>query len=345
MNILDMHCDTIYRIHEKRFQGKESSLRNDPELQINLEKMQKGNYLLQNFAAFVELEEAARRFPGQEDAPYRFALALADTFDAEMAANSDLIRPVTSWSDIRQNEQEHCISALFTLEEGGICMGDVEKLRELYRRGARMMTLTWNHENELGFPSCMQEGSSAYRAGEKRPLGLTETGIRFVEEMEALGMIVDVSHMSDDGFFDVCEHAKKPFVASHSNARALCGHKRNLTDEMLRMLGERGGVSGLNLCPDFVIAEKSADGSRTHEGRNLLEYLACHAVHMMEVGGSACVGLGTDFDGFDEPSQPRDASAIQDFAWALHKLHVSDDQIDNILFGNVLNLYRELLNG
>ena len=156
-------------------------------------------------------------------------------------------------------------------------------------------------------------------------------------------MIVDVSHLSDDGFFDLCEHATKPFVASHSNSRAMCGHRRNLTDEMLRMLGDRGGVYGLNFCPGFVIAEKDENGQRMHDGKNLLEYLAEHAVHMMNVGGTACVGLRSDFDGFSENGMPGDASAMQDFAWALHKAHVSYDQIDNILYGNVYRLYRELL--
>ena len=142
------------------------------------------------------------------------------------------------------------MSALLTIEEGGVCLGEIEKLREFYEAGARMLTLTWNYENELGHPAAMQgDHWKNYRANEKRPLGLKERGFEFVAEMERLGMIVDVSHLSDDGFFDLCEHARKPFVASHSNSRAMCGHRRNLTDEMLRMLGDRGGVSGLNFCP------------------------------------------------------------------------------------------------
>ena len=135
-----------------------------------------------------------------------------------------------------------------------------------------MLTLTWNYENELGHPAAMQgDHWKNYRANEKRPLGLKERGFEFVAEMERLGMIVDGSHLSDDGFFDLCEHATKPFVASHSNSRAMCGHRRNLTDEMLRMLGDRGGVSGLNFCPGFVIAEKDENGQRMHDGKNLLE--------------------------------------------------------------------------
>ena len=155
--------------------------------------------------------------------------------------------------------------------------------------------------------------------------------------MENLGMIIDVSHLSDDGFFDVYEYTTKPFVASHSNARALCPHRRNLTDEMLHMLGNRGGISGLNLYPDFLTADPQ------HAEKSLLEIAADHAVQMMNAGGSSCVGLGSDFDGFHDESQPKDASAMQDLAWALHKKHISDDKIDGILYQNVSRLYRELL--
>lgn len=348
MNIIDMHCDTIYRIYERRREGKKIAVRDDANLHVTLEKMKQGGYLLQNFAAFVDLEESREQLANEVEeirlAPYQFARDLIDTFRTETEANPDLIGAVRSFEDIQKNEKEGRMSALLTIEEGGVCLGEVEKLREFYADGVRMLTLTWNYENELGHPAAMQgDHWKSYRAGEKRPLGLKARGLEFVAEMEHLGMIVDVSHLSDDGFFDLCEHATKPFVASHSNSRAMCGHRRNLTDEMLRMLGERGGVSGLNLCPEFVIAETDADGQRIHDGKNLLEYLAEHAVHMMNVGGNACVGLGSDFDGFGEAGMPKDASAMQDFAWALHKAHVSDDQIDNILYGNVYRLYRELL--
>lgn len=324
------------------------AVRDAKNLHVTLEKMKQGGYLLQNFAAFVDLEESREQLAEEgidpKLAPYRFARDLVDTFHGEMDANPDLIGAVTSFSDLKENEKAGRMSALLTIEEGGVCLGEIEKLREFYRDGVRMLTLTWNYENELGHPAAMQKGPvKGYRAGEKRPLGLKECGLEFVAEMERLGMIVDVSHLSDDGFFDLCEHATKPFVASHSNSRACCNHQRNLTDEMLRMLGERGGVSGLNLCPAFVIAEKDAEGHRIQDGKNLLEYLAVHAVHMMDVGGSGCVGLGSDFDGFGEAGMPEDASRMQDFAWVLHKAHVSDDRIDGILYGNVYRLYQELL--
>ena len=337
MNIIDMHCDTLYQIYLEELKNHTLSLRDTGSLQVNALKMKAGDYLLQNFAVFVDLNEAREIF-GENDAPYRFAKELVRIFREQVAANSDLIRPATSFSELLANQEAGIPSAMLTLEEGGICLGDIEKLHEFYQYGARMMTLTWNYENEIGYPAAMQkEGSAGYHAGEKRQYGIKETGLRFLSEMEQLGMIVDVSHLSDDGFFDVYEHTTKPFVASHSNARSLCPHHRNLTDEMLHMLGERGGVSGLNLFPRFLTSDPE------HAEKPLLEIAADHMIHMMNAGGSGCVGLGSDFDGFHGESQPKDASAMQDLAWILHKKHVCDDHIDGIFYQNVSRLYRDLL--
>lgn len=337
MNIIDMHCDTIYQLYCRELEGASLSLRNAEGFHINLEKMKAGDYLLQNFAAFVDLEEAKQQF-GTEDAPYRFACELVRVFREQLEANHDMIRPAASFSDLCHNQASGYLSAMLTLEEGGVCLGDLEKLRKFYQDGARMMTLTWNYENEIGYPAAMQkQGSAGYKPQEKRTYGLKPVGIAFLEEMEHLGMIIDVSHLSDDGFFDVWEHTKKPFVASHSNCRALCSHERNLSDEMLHMLGERGGIAGLNFYPDFLTND------RMHLDRSLYDFLADHALHMIQAGGSSCIGLGSDFDGFHDESQPADAAALQDLTWVFHKHHISDDQIDRILYQNVYELYREVL--
>ena len=146
------------------------------------------------------------------------------------------------------------MSALMTVEEGAVCQGEISRLRALYERGVRMLTLTWNFKNELGYPNVrMPENSQpTFIPDLKTPNtkdGLTKTGIAFVEEMERLGMIIDTSHLSDAGFYDVLKYTKKPFVASHSNARTISASVRNLTDDMIRRLSERGGVTGLNFCP------------------------------------------------------------------------------------------------
>ena len=123
-----------------------------------------------------------------------------------------------------------------------MCKENLAFLRDFYRLGVRMLTLTWNYKNGLGHPNKRKE----FPLEPDTVNGLTPLGIEFLQEMERLGIIVDVSHLSDAGFYDVVKYAKKPFVASHSNARSVCGNVRNLTDDMLKKIADCGGVTGIN---------------------------------------------------------------------------------------------------
>jgi len=222
MRIIDMHCDTISELLKKKRAGEEVSLLQNTG-HVDLVRMQKSGYLLQNFALFVNM--------GTCENPWKEVCELHQLYEEELCENSDMIAPVYCYQDIAENESAGKMSAMLTVEEGGVCGGELEKLRELYDMGVRMLTLTWNHPNELGYPN-KQEG------------GLTEVGRAFVAEMEKLGMIVDVSHLSDTGIYDVLSVAKKPFVASHSNAREICASARNLSDDMIRRLAQAGGCMG-----------------------------------------------------------------------------------------------------
>lgn len=317
--IADMHCDTIYKIRQERQKGREVHLRDSGELCVNLKKMQQGKYLVQNFAIYIDLKE-------HED-PYENAMELVTLFEQEMEQNKELIRPVTSYAEILENQKAGVLSAMLTLEEGGMCMGEIERLHEFYTHGARMMALSWNYENELCYSAAMADGASGF--------GLKKRGFEFLEEMEAIGMIPDVSHLSDEGFWDLLKVCKKPFAASHSNARSVCGHRRNLTDEMLHQLGEHGGVAGLNFYPEFL--------GEDLEREACLDALAKHACHMMQKGGAACVGLGSDFDGFTGDGRPADASDIDDLVWALHRAGMTEEETEGILYRNVMNFYKEVL--
>ncbi len=328
--IADMHCDTLSLLRMLRTEGQEIRLRDSGELHVNLEKMRSGDYLVQNFAVFVDL--ASKRDP------FADAMDLIRLFETEMQENEDLIRPVTTVRQMEDNARSGRLSALLTLEEGEICGGDVGKLKELYRHGVRMMTLTWNYENCLASPATpMEFGETDPKSSAPDPKlpGLKEAGVRILEAMEHLGMIPDVSHLSDAGFYDVCKICRGPFVASHSNARALCSHGRNLTDDMLRLIGEHGGVAGLNFYPEFL-----SDVPDPEKGAELL---AQHALHMADCGGRACVALGSDFDGFDGDCTPEGADHMEDLAWALHRAGFSDDGIDDIFCQNVLRVYQEVL--
>lgn len=348
MRIVDMHCDTISALLERKRAGKEADLREN-DCHIDLNRMKKGGYLLQNFALFVELG-------GCED-PWREVQELYALYSQEMEKNRDEIAPVLSFEDIEKNRAAGRMSALLTVEEGGVCGGDLEKLRTLYEQGVRMMTLTWNYPNELGYPNLdgrrkermkslekkeaaleREQAVAAYLNTPNETEGLTERGTIFVQEMERLGMIVDVSHLSDAGFYDVLAHTKKPFVASHSNARALCPCVRNLTDDMIRRLAERGGVTGLNFCADFLTQVPAGC-----ENPGTVQAVVDHARHIVKVGGLECLGLGSDFDGIDTHAELTGADRMERLVSALKKGGFSEGQLDKILGGNVLRVYREVL--
>ena len=329
MKVVDMHCDTISELLHIRKQWEHDTMLEN-HLQIDLNKMQKGDYLLQNFAMFVHLRKTAD--------PFHYAMKLVDLFYNELEPYSDRIGIVKRWEDIEENQKAGKMSAMLTLEEGGICKGDLSCLRDFYRLGARMMTITWNFPNELGFPNGKDESVSPARSVPDTEHGLTETGIAFVQEMERIGMIIDISHLNDAGIRDVFHYTKKPFVASHSNARALARHPRNLTDEMIRALAERGGVAGINYYAPFL---KDADKKMPLHG--LCSDMVAHMKHMKQVGGIGCIGLGSDFDGIDTAIEMKDCSGMQLLADVMSREGFTTGEIEAVFHDNVLRVYRELL--
>ena len=335
MKVVDMHCDTIAEIYERRKKGESIDLRKNG-LHLDLEKMKKGDYFLQNFALFTALKNVER--------PFEHTCRLAETFYEEMEANKDLIGVVKTYEDIEENWKKGKMSALLTIEEGGVCQGDLMLLRFFYHLGVRMMTLTWNYPNELGYPNRLASNSSYFPSNgvDDTVLGLTEKGIQFVEEMERLGMIVDVSHLNDAGFWDVIRYTKKPFVASHSNARALVpGCPRDLTDDMIRALSERGGVAGINYFPPFLCAQDPEIDRSAYQSR--ISDMIRHMKHMKQVGGIQCIGLGSDFDGIHGDLEMKDGSELPKLEWAMRKEGFTEGEIEAVFYGNVLRVYKEVL--
>ena len=301
-------------------------------LHIDLKRMQKGQYLLQNFALFVHME--------REKEPFAYAMKLVDTFYRELEAWPELIGIVKSWEDIEANRKAGRMSALLTLEEGGVCQGELAYLRDFYRLGARMMTLTWNFQNELASPNrIIRSPEGPVRFAPDTEHGLTPRGIEFVREMERLGMIIDVSHLGDAGIWDVFRYTTKPFVASHSNARSLASHPRNLTDDMIRALAERGGVAGINFCAAFLRDEE--DGKEPVH--SYCRDMVAHMKHMRRTGGIGCIGLGTDFDGITSQVELVDCSGMQMLADEMSRQGFTTGEIEAVFYGNVLRLYKELL--
>ena len=322
MKVVDMHCDTILELYKARERGEEISLL-DNDLHIDLKKMEAGDYFLQNFALFVDLK-------GTED-PFLTCVRMADLFYQVMEENRDRISPVTTWAEIERNWKEGRMSALLTLEEGEVCQGDPALLRTLYRLGARMMTFTWNYENSLAWPG--REGGLP-----ETEKGLKERGFEILEEMEALGIIVDVAHLSDAGIWDVLRTAKKPFVASHSNARSLASHARNLTDEMIRAIAEKGGVIGINYYCNFL--EDIPEGGRQI---SRISRMVEHMKHIRQVGGAGCIGLGSDFDGIYGEVEIGNSAGLPRLAEAMESAGFTAGEVEAVFHGNVLRLYREVL--
>ena len=326
MQVVDMHCDTVVSIMNKRHDGQTISLRNN-DLDIDLTKMQNGQYLLQNFAIFTPF--------GKVESPEHHALQGIDMFYQLMEENKDVIAPVLSYDDIQKNSDANKMSALLTLEEGGVVFNDLAVLRDYYRLGVRMICLTWNYFNGIGHPNFTpgNDSRSDMLHTTNDQDGLTSFGKDYVKEMERLGIIVDVSHLGDKGFWDVVEITTKPFVASHSNARAVCSVARNLTDEMIRALYQKGGVMGINFCDDFL----SDDGNGT------IEMMVRHIDHIKQVAGIEVIGMGTDFDGIAKRKELSDASQMPLLANALHDHGYTTEQIDAIMGRNVLRVYQAIL--
>ncbi len=318
MNLIDMHCDTLGRL-----QWEPGRVLRENDFCIDLIKMKKADSLAQFFACFVN----AKRFEGNAwEQGFEAALKMIEAGKKEFQNNADLIALATNFDEIMANKAAGKMSAILTMEEGGVINGKMENLEKLYRQGVRLITLTWNFENCIGFPNSADQ--------ELMKKGLKPFGIEVVERMNEMGMLIDVSHLSDGGFWDVSKYSKKPFVASHSNARSLCAHPRNLTDEMMRAMAEKGGVAGVNFYPVFVDASENITA----------EHLAEHVVHMYNVGGEDFVAMGTDFDGFDNgKSTITNMSQMDEVYDAIKRRGFSERQMDKIWSGNILRIMKEAL--
>ena len=233
MNIIDLHCDTVLFCYKNRktFRTYEGH--------INLEKLQKGGCLAQCFALFIPTHDAAVEYLGGEPDPWSLYQTLLSCYRELLAGSADVLRPALSAAQVLENARSGFLSSILTVEDCVELDGKLERLDTVYADGVRMMALTWNYENCIGYPNSPDPFEHTRR-------GLKPFGFEALEKMNELGIIIDVSHLSEAGFFDVASHSKKPFIASHSCCRALKDHSRNLTDTQLRTLADAGGVVGVN---------------------------------------------------------------------------------------------------
>ncbi len=253
LNFFDCHCDTL----TKALSEKKELYKND--LHIDLERLLACGRVVQIFA--IWLDE-----PYIKNA-YENTIKAMDFFEEQKNKYGKYI--TDNFND------ENKIRAILSIEGGEAIEGDLDKLRYFSGRGVRLMTLTWNNENEIGY--------GAMTGIDK---GLKDFGKAVVREMNALDMLIDVSHLNERGFWDVCNISQRPFIATHSNAKSVCNHPRNLTDSQLKAMSERKCIVGVNLYPPFVDGEKGSTD-------NILRHIA----HIMNIMGENNIAIGCDFDG------------------------------------------------
>jgi len=258
------------------------------------------------------------------------ALQMVDAFYTSIEENKDKIVRVRNYDEITKADKEGKVGGLLSIEGAEPLMGDLGLLRVFHMLGVRMLSFTWNWRTEFA------DGLAETRAGSK----LTQKGLDALEEMRRLGMVFDVSHITDPCFWDVVENIKMPFIASHSDSRAVCNVPRNLTDDMLRALADKGGVTGMNYSPGFIVPrEKLSTGYKA-----TVEDLVDHIDHIVRVVGPDHVGLGSDFDGIGPPPTGlEDASKVPNMTRVLVKRGYSDEDIKKILGGNFLRVFKEAL--
>ena len=209
------------------------------------------------------------------------AMKMVDKFYTEIEANPEIVA-VTTHDEIVAAKKAGKVCGLLSLEGAEPLMGDIALLRVYYRLGMRMLSFAWNYRTPFA------DGLGAKRSESKLP----ELGVQALEEMDRLGIVFDVSHLCDSVFWDVNDVVKGPFIASHSNARALCSHSRNCTDDMIKAIADHGGVLGMNYAPQFIV-----DGGENVTVMDMVD----HIDHIVKLVGPDHVGLGSDFDGIGPP--------------------------------------------
>lgn len=265
MEVVDLHCDVVYKLLEHADLSFDQP---DGRLDVTVPRLREGNVILQVFALFL---------PDSQPLRPETLFRAAERYVYGVLAHPD-VHPVDRAEDIQQARASGKIGAIFSLEGADALQGQWWALRLLRRLGVRLLGPTWNRANW----AC--DGAMEPRGG-----GLTKQGKQLIAECEALGIIPDVSHLSERGFWDVADAAAKPFFASHSNAHAIRAHPRNLTDDQIKAIIAVDGIIGLTFVPWFLTDRESAK----------IDDVLRHVEHVCALGGHRHLAFGSDFDGID----------------------------------------------
>ncbi len=314
-SLFDLHCDTLTRdMYPGRGRTPGRGTLNDPRYHLAVDKMPAGTRWVQCFAIFVP-----DHLRGQ--AAIDFFDRYAASYHAQMAGLADRIADCGSFAQMENALAAGKFAGLLTVEGGAVLAGDLRRVEEIRRTGVRMLTLTWNGPNELG-------------SGHATPMGLTGLGREAVSALEEAGVLVDVSHLNDRGFEDLLAVVKKPFVASHSNARSVCAHRRNLPDDFIREMVARDCLIGLNFSRNFLSPDRAGGG---------MEDLYRHVCRFLELGAGKNLAIGSDYDGTDIHPELDSVEKAPGIREALVSRGIPAETAEAILFGNAWRFFSKAL--
>lgn len=306
MYYFDLHCDTI---SECMLQGQGLY---ENSLAVSLRRAACFDAWGQVFALFMPDE-----YRGAQAVAY-FDRLYAQFVKQTQANAARLAVCAAGWQAMEAMRDGKC-AAFLSVEGGSALAGDPSRVRVLYGKGVRLMTITWNGDNELA-SGCMGSGG-----------GLTPAGVAVLREMEAVGMLADVSHLNERGFYDVCAHTAQPIVATHSDCMAVHAHPRNLTDDQIKEIVRRGGLIGLNLYPLFL-----GEGDAARQ-------LYRHLEHVCKLGGAHNAALGCDYDGAVMPAGYETVDAMAHMYAQLRRLGVPESLLDDFFYKNAQSFFNRVL--
>ena len=323
--VVDTHCDTL-KCFFPIFTRSRDSMWDDRSQQglgirsisghLDIPRLKEGGVNCQVFAISSE----RKRFPSH---PLRTALEMIERFNREVELNDEVFVPVTQYLEIIDAKKNGKVAAMLSIEGADVLEGKIDIIGIFHKLGVRMIGLVHSLRNQIA------DGVTDRRTRG----GLTEFGVQVVEELERKGIIIDVSHLNDEGFWDVINLTNKPIIASHSNSRTICDHPRNLTDDQIKAIAEVGGVIGVNFAPSFINPTLAT-----------VHGLVDHIDYIVNLVGPDHIGLGSDFDGIhNTPIGLEDVTKISNITLELIKKQYSVEDIKKILGYNHLKLIKKIV--
>ena len=306
MKLFDLHCDTIGECYKNKLSLRRSVLN------VSLDKAKEIERYTQVFAVWIPDE-----LRGKSATDY--FNNVCDYYCKELELNKDLI---VNFADAKKDEKR--VKAILAIEGGAALAGDTENIYKVYEKGVRILTLTWNAKNEIASGAFCENG------------GLTSFGKDVLKRMEKLKMVIDVSHLNRESFFDVAENTTLPFIASHSNADIVetnAGRKRNLTDEQIEIIKERNGLIGLNFYKEFLDVDNKTG----------VDALKVHLDYLLNKGCENIIALGSDFDGCDLSEGITGLESMESVYNSLINDGFSKNLIDDLFYNNAERFFRNFI--